>query len=284
MFKKKPLNFDKFVFRFNQDFSKNRITDDAWKLLLQLAESRGLAKAREDMFGGVHLNVTEDRAVLHTALRNKSGKPLMVDGKDVMPDVLAVLAHMKEFTNQVLNGDWKGYTGKKITDVVNIGIGGSDLGPLMVTEALKPYSKGLNMHFVSNIDGTHMAEALKKINAETTLFIIASKTFTTQETITNATSAKTWFLETAKDPAAVAKHFVALSTNEEKATGFGIDAKNMFGFWDWVGGRYSLWSAIGLSICLSIGYENFEKLQEGAFFVDQHFQTAPLDKNVSKQQ
>lgn len=232
------------------------------------------------MFGGAHINITEDRAVLHTALRNKSGKPVVVDGKDVMPEVLAVLAHMKEFTNQVLSGDWKGYTGKKMTDVVNIGIGGSDLGPLMVTEALKPYSKGLNMHFVSNIDGTHLAETLKKIHAETTLFIIASKTFTTQETITNATSAKTWFLETAKNPSAVAKHFVALSTNEEKATAFGIDAKNMFGFWDWVGGRYSLWSAIGLSISLSIGFENFEKLQEGAFHVDQHFQTAPLDQNV----
>lgn len=251
--------------------------------MLQLAESRGLAKAREEMFGGAHINITEDRAVLHTALRNKSGKPVVVDGKDVMPDVLAVLAHMKEFTNQVLSGDWKGYTGKKMTDVVNIGIGGSDLGPLMVTEALKPYSKGLKMHFVSNIDGTHLAETLKKINAETTLFIIASKTFTTQETITNATSAKSWFLETAKDPSAVAKHFVALSTNEEKATAFGIDAKNMFGFWDWVGGRYSLWSAIGLSISLSIGFENFEKLQEGAFHVDQHFQTAPLDQNVSSE-
>jgi glucose-6-phosphate isomerase len=262
------------------DFSKNRVTDEVWKLLVQLAESRGLAEAREQMFSGAHINITEDRAVLHTALRNKSGKPVLVDGKDVMPDVNGVLAHMKEFTNQVLSGEWKGFTGKKMTDVVNIGIGGSDLGPLMVTEALKPYSQGLNMHFVSNIDGTHLAETLKKINAETTLFIIASKTFTTQETITNATSAKTWFLETAKDPAAVSKHFVALSTNEEKATAFGIDAKNMFGFWDWVGGRYSLWSAIGLSISLSIGFENFVKLQEGAFFMDQHFQTAPLDKNA----
>lgn len=247
---------------------------------MQLAESRGLQKAREEMFGGHHINITEDRAVLHTALRNKSGKPLIVDGKDVMPDVLAVLAHMKEFTNQVLSGDWKGYTGKSITDIVNIGIGGSDLGPLMVSEALKPYSKGLNMHFVSNIDGTHLSEILKKIKPETTIFIIASKTFTTQETITNATSAKAWFLETAKDQLSVAKHFVALSTNQEKVTAFGIDAKNMFGFWDWVGGRYSLWSAIGLSISLSVGFENFEKLQEGAFFVDQHFQTAPLDQNV----
>jgi glucose-6-phosphate isomerase len=215
-----------YVISRKQDYSKNRITDDVWKLLLQLAESRGLTQARTQMFGGEHINITEDRAVLHTALRNKSGKPVLVDGKDVMPEINAVLEHMKEFTNQVVSGAWKGFTGKKMTDVVNIGIGGSDLGPLMVTEALKPYSTGLNMHFVSNIDGTHLAETLKKINAETTLFIIASKTFTTQETITNATSAKTWFLDVAKDPSAVAKHFVALSTNEEKATAFGIDAKS----------------------------------------------------------
>lgn len=195
---------------------------------MELANSRGLKEAREQMFSGEHINITEDRAVLHTALRNKSGKPILVDGKDVMPEILAVLDHMKEFTNQVVSGEWKGYTGKKMTDVVNIGIGGSDLGPLMVTEALKPYSTGLNMHFVSNIDGTHLAETLKKINAETTLFIIASKTFTTQETITNATSAKNWFLEVAKDPSHVAKHFVALSTNEKLATAFGIDAKSEF--------------------------------------------------------
>lgn len=232
------------------------------------------------MFSGDHINITEDRAVLHTALRNRGSSAINVDGKDVMPDVRAVLDHMKEFTNQVLSGDWKGYTGKKITDVVNIGIGGSDLGPLMVTEALKPFNKGLVSHFVSNIDGTHMAETLRKVNVETTLFIIASKTFTTQETITNATSAKTWLLEQAKDPSAVAKHFVALSTNKEKVTEFGIDAKNMFGFWDWVGGRYSLWSAIGLSISLNIGFENFEKLLDGAYYMDQHFQTAPLDQNA----
>lgn len=202
------------------------MTEDVWKLLLDLARSRGIETARAQMFSGEHINITEDRAVLHTALRNKSGKPVLVDGKDVMPDVLAVLAHMKEFTNQVVSGTWKGYTGKKMTDIVNIGIGGSDLGPLMVSEALKPYSTGLNMHFVSNIDGTHLAETLKKVNAETTLFIIASKTFTTQETITNATSAKNWFLGIAKEPTNVAKHFVALSTNEEKATAFGIDAKS----------------------------------------------------------
>lgn len=229
---------------------------------------------------GKKINFTENRAVLHIALRNRSNKEIIVDGKNVTPDVNAVLAHMKEFTNQVLSGEWKGYTGKKITDVVNIGIGGSDLGPLMVTEALKPYNKGLNLHFVSNIDGTHIAEVLKKLNPETVLFIIASKTFTTQETITNATSAKQWFLNIAKDESAVAKHFVALSTNAPKVTEFGIDSKNMFGFWDWVGGRYSLWSAIGLSISLSIGYENFEKLLEGAHYMDNHFQTAPLEQNA----
>lgn len=281
------------------DYSKNRITEEVWKNLLDLATARKIEEARSAMFAGEHINITEDRAVLHVALRNRSTDAINVDGKDVMPEVRAVLQHMKEFTEQVLSGAWIGYTGKKITDVVNIGIGGSDLGPLMVTEALKPYGKGLVSHFVSNIDGTHMAETLRKVNAETTLFIIASKTFTTQETITNATSAKTWLLEHAKDvslckfkpfirssknilfqPAAVAKHFVALSTNKEKVTGFGIDAKNMFGFWDWVGGRYSLWSAIGLSISLSIGFENFEKLLEGAYYMDQHFKTTPLEKNV----
>lgn len=262
------------------DYSKNRINDEVWPLLLHLAESRGLAEAREAMFTGQHINITEDRAVLHTALRNRSNKPILVDGKDVMPEVNAVLAHMKEFSNQVISGDWKGYTGKKMTDVVNIGIGGSDLGPLMVTEALKTYANRIGVHFVSNIDGTHMAEVLKKVDCETTLFIIASKTFTTQETITNATSAKNWLLEKAKDPTAVAKHFVALSTNKPLVEGFGIDSKNMFGFWDWVGGRYSLWSAIGLSICLSVGYENFEKLLDGAHWMDNHFRTAPLDKNA----
>ncbi|XP_037954086.1 glucose-6-phosphate isomerase [Teleopsis dalmanni] len=262
------------------DYSKNRITDDAWKLLLNLAKARRVEQARDAMLSGQHINITEDRAVLHIALRNRGSDPILVDCKDVMPDIRAELSHMKEFTNQVLSGVWRGFTGKQITDVVNIGIGGSDLGPLMVTEALKPYCKGLKSHFVSNIDGTHMAEVLKKVNFETTLFIIASKTFTTQETITNATSAKIWLLEHAKDPSAVAKHFVALSTNQEKVTDFGIDSKNMFGFWDWVGGRYSLWSAIGLSICLSIGFENFEQLLEGAHFMDTHFQSAPLEHNA----
>lgn len=288
LFAKDAGRFDKFSLRLKTpndgdillDYSKNRITPEVWTLLLDLAKVRKIEEARQAMFSGVHINITEDRAVLHTALRNRSNDAVMVDGKDVMPDVRAELQHMKEFTNQVLSGVWRGCTGKQIVDVVNIGIGGSDLGPLMVTEALKPYCKGLRSHFVSNIDGTHMAEVLKKVSYETTLFIIASKTFTTQETITNATSAKTWLLEHAKDPAAVAKHFVALSTNKEKVTAFGIDSKNMFGFWDWVGGRYSLWSAIGLSICLSIGFENFENLLEGAYYMDNHFKTAPLEANA----
>ncbi|KAJ8710296.1 hypothetical protein PYW07_009662 [Mythimna separata] len=262
------------------DYSKNRVNEQLWGLLLNLAKSRNVEKARDAMFSGEKINFTEDRAVLHIALRNRQNRPILVGGKDVTPDVNAVLAHMKEFSGQVISGQWKGYTGKSITDVINIGIGGSDLGPLMVTEALKPYANQLKVHFVSNIDGTHLAEVLKRLNPETALFIIASKTFTTQETITNATSAKTWFLEAAKDPSAVAKHFVALSTNAEKVTAFGIDANNMFGFWDWVGGRYSLWSAIGLSISLYIGYDNFEKLLEGASFMDQHFTTAPLEKNA----
>ncbi|XP_063833593.1 glucose-6-phosphate isomerase [Ostrinia nubilalis] len=262
------------------DYSKNRIDDATFTMLLDLAKSRGVEKARDAMFSGEKINFTEDRAVLHIALRNRQNRPILVNGKDVTPDVNAVLAHMKEFSNEVISGQWKGYTGKEITDVINIGIGGSDLGPLMVTEALKPYATRLKVHFVSNIDGTHLAEVLKRLNPETALFIIASKTFTTQETITNATSAKNWFLENAKDPAAVAKHFVALSTNGEKVTAFGIDPKNMFGFWDWVGGRYSLWSAIGLSISLYVGYDNFEKLLEGASFMDHHFTTAPLEKNA----
>ncbi|KRT81618.1 hypothetical protein AMK59_4962 [Oryctes borbonicus] len=262
------------------DFSKNRINCDVMDLLVNLAKARKVEEFRDNMFCGTKINFTENRAVLHVALRNRANEPIMADDKDVMPDVNAVLKHMKEFTEQVLSGSWVGYSCKRITDVVNIGIGGSDLGPLMVTEALKPYSKGLNIHFVSNIDGTHLAEVLKKLNPETVLFIIASKTFTTQETITNATSAKKWFLQHAKDESAVAKHFVALSTNTPKVKEFGIDTKNMFGFWDWVGGRYSLWSAIGLSISLSIGFDNFEKLLEGAHFLDNHFRTAPLNKNA----
>ncbi|CAG9834510.1 unnamed protein product [Diabrotica balteata] len=289
LFANDPARFDKLSLKIATpndgdiliDFSKNRIDEEGLKLLLDLARSRKVEAARDAMFNGSKINFTENRAVLHIALRNRSNRPILVDGKDVMPDVNAVLNHMKSFTEQVLSGAWKGYSGKKITDVVNIGIGGSDLGPLMVTEALKPYNKGLNLHFVSNIDGTHLAEVLKKVNPETVLFIIASKTFTTQETCTNAKSAKDWFLATAKDPAAVAKHFVALSTNAEKVSEFGIDTANMFGFWDWVGGRYSLWSAIGLSISLSIGFDNFSQLLDGGFFMDQHFQSAPLEKNAS---
>lgn len=265
---------------FFLDFSKNLVDDEVFGLLIKLAKARDLEGARDRMFGGEKINFTEDRAVLHVALRNRSNTPVMVDGKDVMGDVNEVLGRIRKFTESVRSGEWKGFSGKAITDAVNIGIGGSDLGPVMVTEALKPFGGPLRVHFVSNIDGTHLAEVLKKINPETTIFIVASKTFTTQETITNATSAKNWFLETAKDPAHVAKHFVALSTNAVKVSAFGIDEKNMFGFWDWVGGRYSLWSAIGTSIALYIGMDNFEKLLEGAHFIDNHFRNAPLDQNL----
>ncbi|XP_060533502.1 glucose-6-phosphate isomerase [Cylas formicarius] len=288
LFANDPNRFQKFSLKLNTpndgdilfDYSKNRIDQEAFKLLFQLARDRNLEQARDAMFAGQKINFTEDRAVLHVALRNRSNKPILVDGKDVTPDVNAVLEHMKQFTNSILSGQWRGYSGQQITDVVNIGIGGSDLGPLMVTEALKPYNKGLRLHFVSNIDGTHLAETLKRIDPETVLFIIASKTFTTQETITNATSAKEWFLGYAKDPAAVAKHFVALSTNEAKVKDFGIDPANMFGFWDWVGGRYSLWSAIGLSIALSVGFDSFQQLLEGAHYLDKHFLSAPLEENA----
>lgn len=288
IFQEDDIRFDKFSLKLNTpkdgeillDYSKNRITDEAWNMLMDLAESRDVVKTRNDMFNGERINITENRAVLHIALRNRSNKPIMVDGKDVMPEVNAVLDHMKEFTEQVLNGVWRGYTNKKISDVVNIGIGGSDLGPLMVSEALKAYNTGIRSHFVSNVDGTHIAETLKKLDPETTLFIIASKTFTTQETITNATAAKTWFLERCGEQEHVAKHFVALSTNKEKVAAFGINTKNMFEFWDWVGGRYSLWSAIGLSISLAIGFDNFEKLLEGAHYMDNHFLSAPLNENA----
>ncbi|XP_063044612.1 glucose-6-phosphate isomerase b [Engraulis encrasicolus] len=263
------------------DYSKNLITEDVMHMLVDLAKSRGVEAARDKMFSGEKINFTENRAVLHVALRNRSNTPIQVGGSDVMPEVNKVLEKMKGFCHKVRSGDWKGYTGKSITDVVNVGIGGSDLGPLMVTEALKPYSKGgPKVWFVSNIDGTHIAKTLAELNAETTLFIVASKTFTTQETITNAESAKDWFLQHAKDPAHVAKHFVALSTNAPKVKDFGIDTNNMFEFWDWVGGRYSLWSAIGLSIALHIGYDNFEKLLSGAHWMDNHFKTAPLEKNA----
>ena len=232
------------------DFSKNNINQMTLSLLRQLAQECALNEAKEAMFSGEKINRTENRAVLHTALRNRSNHPVFVDGKDVMPEVNAVLTKMKVFCNRVISGEWRGYTGKAITDVVNIGIGGSDLGPYMVTEALRPYKNQLTMHFVSNVDGTHIAETLKKLNPETTLFLVASKTFTTQETMTNANSARNWLLCAAKDEQAVAKHFAALSTNTKAVEKFGIDTNNMFEFWDWVGGRYSLWSAIGLSIAL----------------------------------
>ncbi|XP_061780969.2 glucose-6-phosphate isomerase a [Nerophis lumbriciformis] len=263
------------------DYSKNLITQEIMDMLIAMAESRGVKEAREKMFSGDKINFTEGRAVLHVALRNRSNTPVHVDGKDVMPEVNRVLDKMKAFSQKVRSGEWKGFTGKSITDVVNIGIGGSDLGPLMVTEALKPYSAGgPNVWFVSNIDGTHLAKTLAQLNAETTLFIVASKTFTTQETITNAESAREWFLRAAVNKSAVAKHFVALSTNAAKVKDFGIDTQNMFEFWDWVGGRYSLWSAIGLSIALHIGFEGFEQLLSGAHWMDNHFRSAPLDQNL----
>ncbi|EOE5321109.1 glucose-6-phosphate isomerase [Providencia rettgeri] len=262
------------------DFSKNRITQETLEHLLALAKETELESAINSMFQGEKINRTEDRAVLHTALRNRDNTPVYVDGKDVMPEVNAVLDKMQQFSQRIISGDWKGYTGKAITDVVNIGIGGSDLGPFMVTEALRPYKNHLNMHFVSNVDGTQIAETLKTLNPETTLFLIASKTFTTQETMTNAHSARDWFLAAAKGESQVAKHFVALSTNSEEVAKFGIDTNNMFEFWDWVGGRYSLWSAIGLSIILSVGFDNFVQLLSGAHAMDKHFTQTPLEKNI----
>ena len=284
LFKQEQNRFNDYSLTFeNQilvDFSKNKINQETLKLLHQLAKESALDEAINAMFTGEKINRTENRAVLHTALRNRSNTPVYVDGKDVMPEVNAVLAKMSAFCDRVISGEWKGYTGKAITDVVNIGIGGSDLGPYMVTEALRPYKNHLNMHFVSNVDGTHIAETLKKVNPETTLFLVASKTFTTQETMTNANSARDWLLAAAKDNSAVAKHFAALSTNGKAVAEFGIDTNNMFEFWDWVGGRYSLWSAIGLSIALSIGFDNFEALLSGAHEMDKHFRTAPLENNI----
>lgn len=262
------------------DYSKNRITHETLSKLQALAKETDLQGAIKSMFSGEKINRTEDRAVLHVALRNRSNTPIVVEGKDVMPEVNAVLAKMKSFSERIISGEWKGYTGKPITDVVNMGIGGSDLGPYMVTEALRPYKNHLNMHFVSNVDGTHIAETIKNLSPETTLFLVASKTFTTQETMTNAHSARDWFLKTAGDEKHVAKHFVALSTNGKAVSEFGIDTANMFEFWDWVGGRYSLWSAIGLSIILSIGFDNFEKLLSGAHAMDKHFSTTPIEKNL----
>lgn len=284
MFAEDPKRFDKFSLKFNDfllDYSKQRISEKTMTLLTNLARQSDIEAWREKMFSGEKINFTENRAVLHTALRNRSNKPVIVDGKDVMPEVNRVLAQMRTFSDNVRNGKWLGYTGKRITDIVNIGIGGSDLGPVMVCTALKSYAqKDLNVHFVSNIDGTHLAQALEVCDPETTLFIVASKTFTTQETMTNARSARAWFLKSAKDHAHIAKHFVALSTNAMAVQEFGIDPSNMFEFWDWVGGRYSLWSAIGLSIALYVGMDNFEALLEGAHEMDNHFRSAPLEKNM----
>ncbi|UEA17245.1 glucose-6-phosphate isomerase [Pasteurella canis] len=284
LFAQEKDRFANYSLSFNDevlvDFSKNNVTKETLGLLRQLASECALSEAIEAMFTGARINKTEDRAVLHTALRNRSNTPVLVDGKDVMPEVNAVLAKMKDFCHRVISGEWKGYTGKAITDVINIGIGGSDLGPYMVTEALRPYKNHLNLHFVSNVDGTHIAEVLKKVNPETTLFLVASKTFTTQETMTNALSAREWFLASAKEEEHVAKHFAALSTNGKAVAEFGIDTNNMFEFWDWVGGRYSLWSAIGLSIALSIGFDNFEALLAGAHEMDKHFRTAPIEQNI----
>ena len=276
--------FAKFSAQFGSDilldYSKNLITEETLTKLFALAKETELEAAIADMFNGEKINRTEDRAVLHVALRNRSNTPIIVDGEDVMPAVNAVLAKMESFTNRIVSGEWKGYTGKQITDIVNIGIGGSDLGPYMVSEALAAYKTRLNMHFVSNVDATHIVETLKDLNPETTLFLIASKTFTTQETMTNALSARDWFLAMAEDKAHVAKHFAALSTNAESVAEFGIDTDNMFEFWDWVGGRYSLWSAIGLSISLAVGFDNFVKLLEGGHAMDNHFATAPLEQKL----
>ena len=283
LFAADPARFEKFSIAFEDillDYSKNRITEETKALLVQLAKECGLADAIAAMFSGERINVTENRPVLHTALRNQSDQPVYVDGKDVMPDVKRVLAQMKAFTEKIISGQWKGCTGKEITDVVNIGIGGSDLGPVMVTEALKAYKTRLNVHFVSNVDGTHIAETLKAVDPETTLFLIASKTFTTQETMANAHTAKDWFLASGALQEDVAKHFAALSTNTEAVRAFGIDTQNMFEFWDWVGGRYSLWSAIGLSISLAIGFDNFEDLLKGAYDADVHFKETSFESNI----
>ena len=283
MFASDPKRFEKFSVSLENillDYSKHRINEKTMKLLIDLAKASGVEEAAKKMFSGEKINWTEGRAVLHSALRNRSNTPVYVDGKDVMPDVNEVLAKMKDFSNKVRSGEWKGFTGKKIKAVVNIGIGGSDLGPVMITEALKHYADGPDVYFVSNVDGTDFVEKTKRLNPEETLFIVASKTFTTQETMTNALTAREWLLNKLGDQKAVAKHFVALSTNKEEVEKFGIDTANMFAFWNWVGGRYSSWSAIGLSIAISIGFERFEELLAGAHAMDKHFQNAPLDKNL----
>jgi glucose-6-phosphate isomerase len=283
LFAEDPERFQKFTILFDDillDYSKNRINDTTIALLVQLAKECKLDEAIKAMYKSEAINQTENRPVLHIALRNQSNTPILVEGKDVMPEVNRVLDKMKSFSEKVISGEWKGYTGKAITDVVNIGIGGSDLGPVMVTEALKAYKNHLNMHFVSNIDGTHMVETLKGVDPETTLFLVASKTFTTQETMTNARTARAWFLEKGAAEEDIAKHFAALSTNSKDVAAFGINTDNMFEFWDWVGGRYSLWSAIGLPIALSLGFDKFEELLKGAHATDQHFESTPFEKNI----
>ncbi|MBO6770873.1 MULTISPECIES: glucose-6-phosphate isomerase [unclassified Thalassospira] len=279
-----PARFERYSAALNDlfvDYSKNLITDDVMAALVRLAKAANVEEWRDRMFAGDRINVTENRAVLHTALRNLDGGPVKVDGEDVMPAVKEVLARLKAFATRVHSGEWKGYTGKKISDVVNIGIGGSDLGPVMVNEALRPFHiDGIRCHFVSNVDGAHIVDTLKDLDAETTLFIIASKTFTTDETLTNAYSARDWLVKALGDQSAVAKHFVAVSTALEKVAAFGIDTDNAFGFWDWVGGRYSLWSAIGLPIILAVGYDKFEDLLRGAQSMDNHFKTAPAETNI----
>ncbi len=284
LFAQDPQRFERFSIGLEGllfDYSKNRVTAETMQLLLELADQVGLRQWIDRMFNGDKINVTEDRAVLHIALRNRANRPIHVDGEDVMPAVNAVLRKMRTFTDSIRNGSWRGFTGKRITDVVNIGIGGSDLGPVMATEALRPYwQEGLRAHFVSNIDGTHLAETVRGLDPETTVFIVASKTFKTQETLTNATSARSWLLTRLHNPAAVARHFVALSTNTEAVTEFGIDPANMFEFWDWVGGRYSLWSAIGLPIACVIGMDQFEEMLAGAFESDEHFRTADFAHNI----
>ena len=284
LFAQDKKRFDRFSLTLDDllfDYSKNLVTAETMKLLLRLARENGVEMMRAAMFNGDRINLTEDRAVLHTALRNRSDRPVLVDGHDVMPDVRRVLKQMRGFVGQVRAGKWLGYSGERITDIVNIGIGGSDLGPAMVCQALTPYAKkGLNAHFVSNVDPSHLAEVLKRVQPETTLFVIASKTFTTQETLANAQAARAWFLKAAKRKDAVAKHFVAVSTNAAEVARFGIDTANMFGFWDWVGGRYSLWSAIGLPIALYVGMDEFEALLAGAHDMDEHFRTAPLAENM----
>jgi len=284
LFLEDPERFEKFSIRFNDilvDYSKNRVTEETMRILCDLAGEADLRDGIDKMFAGDRINETEDRAVLHVALRNRGNTPVYADGQDVMPQVNAELAKMKAFCRKVISGQWQGCTGLNISDIVNIGIGGSDLGPVMVTECLRPYAnKGITAHFVSNVDGTHIVETLKRVRPETTLFVISSKSFTTQETMTNAFTARAWFLNHARDEAHVARHFVAVSTNIEQVQAFGIDRQNMFVFWDWVGGRYSLWSAIGLSIALTLGFENFEDLLQGAYEMDEHFRSTPFHRNI----